>query len=191
MVNIAFLLNSALSCNKRWLESLAAFFKTEFGISWGVPGIWFLKKTLHLSHLTAKQYQKLNDEKKRCVCLPHTLWSLFSLNVHHVGVCAAETCVGGCWCPAGTTSSLCIHCPTVHVGGQRCQAQAGLLEQSVAQRQDLGEHWGRWADSTAGVTRSREGCASGPVGPEDTCQPSRRQAVLSVTLAVFCNITCN
>lgn len=60
MVSITFLLNSALSCNKRWLESLPTFFLPKFGISCGVPGIW--KRKLQLPNLAVEQYKKLNND---------------------------------------------------------------------------------------------------------------------------------
>lgn len=117
-------------------------FSTKFGISWGVPGIWLKKqnktKSLHLLNLTAEQYQKLNDEKRKCECLGcllNTLRSVFSMNVYYIGLCFAEMHVVGWWSSAwGHVFPVCI---TVYVGLGR-DARRGLRfwEQSVVQRQD-------------------------------------------------------
>ena len=118
----------------------------------------------------------------------HTLWSLFSLNVYHFGVCAAEKCVGGCWCPAGTTSSLCIHCPAVHVGwaempgagwafGAECSAATGPYEDTEAAGPAPWQEW-----------RRHEKCTGDTVMPASAYWLSRLQAVLNVKCALVHSI---
>ena len=82
--------------------------------------------------MTAKQHQKLNDEKQRRMCLPHIHFGLFSPWMFTTLVCVLQK---SAWRGVGALLGPCLPCVFTASqftwGGQRCQAPAELLEQSV------------------------------------------------------------
>lgn len=118
------------------------------------------------------------------MCLPHTLWPLFPLNVPHTGVCSVEKCVGG------VGALLEPRLPRVFAAPQFTWGRDVRHGQSVVvQRQDPQENTeAAWTDSIAGVMCRYEKCSSHPVMPGNAYRLSRLQAVLNMRFVLVPSI---